>query len=45
MLTALLDLEEPSILDAFPRSRFIRADNAMYKPVLDTSIAVGISRR
>ena len=41
---ALLDITEPTILNAFPRDRFIPADNAMYKPILDTAIEVGIIR-
>ena len=41
---ALLDITDPAILNAFPRDRFIPADNAMYKPILDTAIEVGIIR-
>ena len=41
---ALLDITDPAILDAFPRDRFIPADNSMYKPILDTAIEVGIIR-
>jgi phosphonate transport system substrate-binding protein len=41
---ALVDLQDRAILDAFPRARFIPADNSMFKPVLDTAIEVGIIR-
>jgi phosphonate transport system substrate-binding protein len=41
---ALLDITDPAILNAFPRAKFIPADNAMYKPILDTAIEVGIIR-
>ena len=41
---ALLDITDPAILNAFPRAQFIPADNAMYKPILDTAIEVGIIR-
>ena len=41
---ALLNITDPAILNAFPRNRFIPADNAMYKPILDTAIEVGIIR-
>ena len=39
---ALLTLKDPEILGAFPRSRFIEATNALYQPIVDTAIAVGI---
>lgn len=45
MQQALLDLRDPAILNAFPRSRFIEADNSMYQPILDTAIAIGIIRQ
>ena len=41
---ALIDITDPAILTAFPRSSFIPADNSMYKPILDTAIEVGIIR-
>jgi len=41
---ALVDLQDRAILDAFPRARFIPADNSMFKPVLDTAIEVEIIR-
>ena len=41
---ALIDITDPAILTAFPRSSFIPADSSMYKPILDTAIEVGIIR-
>ena len=41
---ALVDLQDRAILDAFPRARFIPADNSMFKPDLDTAIEVEIIR-
>ena len=41
---ALLDIKDPAILNAFPRAKFIPADNSMYQPILDTAIEVGIIR-
>lgn len=41
---ALLDITDPAILDAFPRAKFIPADNSMYQSILDTAIEVGIIR-
>jgi phosphonate transport system substrate-binding protein len=42
---ALIDLKDPTILNAFPRARFIPADNSMYQPILDTATEVGIIRK
>ena len=42
---ALIDITDPAILTAFPRSSFIPADNSMYKPILDIAIEVGIIRK
>jgi phosphonate transport system substrate-binding protein len=39
---ALLKLDDRELLDAFPRTRFIEANNSMYDPILDTAINVGI---
>ncbi len=41
---ALLDITDPAILNAFPRAKFIPANNSMYQPILDTAIEVGIIR-
>ena len=37
-----LDMKDTDLLGSFPRSGFIRADNAMYGPILDTAIELGI---
>jgi phosphonate transport system substrate-binding protein len=42
---ALISLKDDEILKAFPRSKFIPADNAMYQPILDTAIEIGIIRK
>ena len=42
---AITDIDDPAILEAFPRARFIPADNSMYQPILDTAIEVGIIRK
>ena len=41
---ALLDISDPELLKAFPRNRFIPADNSMYQPILETGKAIGIFR-
>ncbi len=41
---ALIDIAEPELLEAFPRKRFIPADNTMYQPILETGKAIGIFR-
>ncbi|MEC8991392.1 MAG: putative selenate ABC transporter substrate-binding protein [Candidatus Latescibacterota bacterium] len=42
---ALIGLEDRALLDAFPRSRFIAADNSLYAPILRTGQAIGILRK
>ena len=42
---AITEVDDPAILEAFPRSSFISADNSMYQPILDTAIEVGIIRK
>jgi phosphonate transport system substrate-binding protein len=42
---AITDMADPAILEAFPRSSFIPADNSMYQSILDTAIEVGIIRK
>ncbi len=42
---AITDIDDPAILDAFPRAKFIPADNSMYQTILDTAIEVGIIRK
>lgn len=39
---ALLSMKDPDLLNAFPRTKFISADNSMYDPILKTAMAVGI---
>lgn len=41
---ALINISDPALLDAFPRKRFISADNSMYEPILSTGRAIGIFR-
>ena len=41
---ALIGITDSAVLNAFPRIRFIPADNSMYQPILDTAIEVGIIR-
>ncbi|WP_226649244.1 putative selenate ABC transporter substrate-binding protein [Microbulbifer variabilis] len=42
---ALLNMRDPKLLALFPRKRFIKADNAMYQPILDTAIEIGILKK
>ena len=42
---ALVDMKAPDLLASFPRSAFIRADNAMYQPVVDVGRKIGILRQ
>ena len=39
---ALLAIEDPAILEAFPRQRFVKTDNANYQPILETGRAIGL---
>lgn len=39
---ALLALDDPDILAAFPRSGFIPAQNSDYQPILETARAIGL---
>lgn len=41
---ALLAIDDPTLLAAFPRKRFIAADNSMYEPILKTGKAIGVFR-
>lgn len=41
---ALLAIDDEDLLEAFPRQKFIAADNTMYQPILDTGRAIGIFR-
>ncbi len=42
---ALLEMNDPALLAAFPRSGFIPADNTMYAPIEQTGTAIGILRQ
>ena len=42
---ALLDMNDPDLLASFPRKSFIKADNAMYQPILDTARDIGILQK
>ena len=39
---ALLDMNDPALLDAFPRSAFVSASNDDYQPILDTAKEIGL---
>lgn len=39
---ALLDMKDPALLQAFPRSGFVPASNADYAPIEKTAVAIGI---
>ncbi len=39
---ALLQMEDRSLLDRFPRTRFVPADNSMYGPILTTGTVIGL---
>jgi phosphonate transport system substrate-binding protein len=40
----LISISDRQILEAFPRQRFVRADNSLYQPILQTGKAIGIFR-
>ena len=40
--TALLDIWDTELLDAFPRSQFINASNDDYEPILKTAKEIGL---
>lgn len=42
---ALLNMRDRDLLNSFPRTRFIAADNAMYAPILETAASIGIIDR
>lgn len=39
---ALLEMQDRSLLDSFPRTKFIPSDNGMYDPILKTAVDIGI---
>lgn len=38
----LVNMSDKNLLDSFPRTRFVEADNSMYDPILETAMAIGI---
>ena len=38
----ILKMEDRNLLDRFPRSKFVPADNSMYGPILTTGTAIGL---
>lgn len=39
---ALLEMKDPKLLEAFPRSAFVPAQNSDYAPIEDTAVSLGI---
>ena len=42
---ALLGMEDRRLLDAFPRTRFVPADNGLYAPILETALEIRLIDR
>ena len=42
LTAAILKIDDKKILEAFPRSKFIKATNADFQPVLDTAREIGL---
>lgn len=40
--SALINIKDKALLDAFPRSSFIEAHNAQYQPIKDTAVSIGL---
>lgn len=40
--SALLAIDQPELLNAFPRQSFVEANNSDYSPIKDTAIAIGL---
>lgn len=40
--TTLIEIKDRKLLDTFPRSAFIKAENKMYQPILDVGKQIGI---
>jgi len=38
----LVNMSDKNLLDSFPRTRFVEADNSMYDLILETAMAIGI---
>lgn len=43
--TALIEMADKDLLEAFPRSAFIKAENRLYGPILDVGTQIGIFQR
>ena len=41
---ALLEMDDPALLESFPRSAFIPADNSMYAPIEEVAESLGLLR-
>ncbi|NWO06000.1 MAG: putative selenate ABC transporter substrate-binding protein [Alteromonadaceae bacterium] len=39
---ALVNMDDPELLESFPRSSFIPASNSDYQPIEDTAVSIGI---
>ena len=39
---ALLNMSDPDLLASFPRQSFIKANNALYQPIVDTAVSIGL---
>jgi phosphonate transport system substrate-binding protein len=39
---ALIGMDDPALLESFPRSAFIASDNALYQPIVDTARALDL---
>jgi len=39
---ALLNLKDPQLLKAFPRTSFVPANNELYAPILETAVEIGL---
>ena len=39
---ALLEMNAPALLEAFPRRSFVPATNEDYQPIVDTAAAIGL---
>ena len=42
LVNALLGMQDPELLASFPRKSFIKANNALYAPIADTAVTIGL---
>jgi phosphonate transport system substrate-binding protein len=40
--SVLLAIDDPELLEAFPRQSFVKADNDDYRPIRDTAVTIGL---